>query len=205
MADAPRSATPSAHDAVELVDTITGSLRPIRRAAFGLGSNLGEREEALQGAVDALLESPEIHAAGVSPVYETAPVGGPDQADYLNAVLVVDTTLPPRALLERAHAVEEAYGRDRAREERWGPRPLDIDVLAVGDQVVTGGGDGAGGLVLPHPRAAERGFVLAPWADVDPGFRLPGSRTVRELLDEVAGRGGLQGVRRRPDLALVLP
>jgi 2-amino-4-hydroxy-6-hydroxymethyldihydropteridine diphosphokinase len=200
MADAPRTGTPSAHDAVELVDTITGALRPIRRAALGLGSNAGEREEALQGAVDALLESPEIHAVGVSPVYETAPVGGPPQGDYLNAVLVVDTTLPPRALLERALAVEEAYGRDRAREERWGPRPLDIDVLAVGDQVVL-----TDELTLPHPRAAARGFVLAPWADVDPAFRLPGGAAVRDLLEAVARDGGLEGVRRRPDLALALP
>lgn len=192
--DAP-TMTNDAHSEA-IVDTITGNLRPIRRAALGLGSNLGEREDNLQGAVDALLDSPEIHAYGVSPVYETTPVGGPDQPDYLNAVLVVDTTLSPKSLLERAHAVEEAYGRDRSTEERFGPRPLDIDVLAVGDRQ----GE-LEGVTVPHPRIMERAFVLAPWADVDPSFDVPGLGTVRQLLDKV----GSDGVRRRADLALDLP
>jgi len=179
-----------------VVDRIARGLRPARRAALGLGSNLGDREDTLRRAVRTLLDAPEIWSYGVSPFYETAPVGESDQPDYLNAVLVVDTTLSPRSLLERAMAVEEVYGRDRARERRWGPRPLDIDVLAVGESTCD---DGT--LVLPHPRLRERAFVLAPWSDVDPDFPVPGLGRVRDLLAAL----GTSGVRRRADLALVLP
>ncbi|MDP9416572.1 MAG: 2-amino-4-hydroxy-6-hydroxymethyldihydropteridine diphosphokinase [Actinomycetota bacterium] len=175
-----------------IVDTLSGSLRPIRRAALGLGSNLGDSREILQAAVETLLESPELLLVAVSPVYETEPVGGPAQPSYLNAVLVVDTTLSPTHLLDRAHAVEAAFGRER--DQRWGPRTLDIDVLAVGDRVL------AGEMVLPHPRAHERAFVLVPWSDVDPGFVLPGQATIGELAAAVDRRG----VRRREDLALVV-
>lgn len=189
----------NAADNATLVDTISGALHPIRRAAFGLGSNVGERAETLQGAVDALLDSPGIEAFGVSAVYETSPVGGPEQDDYLNAVLVVDTTLAPQDLLDRAHAVEEAFGRDRPNEERWGPRTLDIDVLAVGDRVAPPSDD-AEAAVLPHPRLHERAFVLVPWSDVDPSFEVPGLGRVAELAAAV----GAPGVRRRIDLALDL-
>jgi 2-amino-4-hydroxy-6-hydroxymethyldihydropteridine diphosphokinase len=184
---------PSSAEARGLLDTITGGLRPVRRAALGLGSNLGEREDALQGAVSSLLATPEIVVYGVSGVYETAPVGGPDQPDYLNAVLVVDTALSPRELLERAQAVEEAYGRDRAREQRWGPRTLDIDVLAVGDRT-----EDTADMTVPHPRLHERAFVLVPWCEVDPAFPVPGRAAVRDLLAAVDPAG----VQRRADLAL---
>jgi 2-amino-4-hydroxy-6-hydroxymethyldihydropteridine diphosphokinase len=170
-------------------DTLTGELRPIRRAALALGSNLGERLELLQAAVDSLTESPEIFPVAVSPVYETEPVGGPrDAPAYLNAVLVVDTTLSARSLMERAQAVEDAFGR--TREERWGPRTLDVDVLALGDTVVADAD-----LEVPHPRLGTRAFVLAPWADVDPDFVVPGGGRVAELRDAV----GDEGVRRVDD------
>ncbi len=175
-----------------IVDTLSGSLRPIRRAALGLGSNLGDSCELLQNAVETLLESPELAMVAVSPIYQTEPVGGPAQPDYLNAVLVVDTTLSPADLLERAHTVEAAYGRERGVES--GPRTLDIDVLAVGDKVVDGE------IVLPHPRAHERAFVLVPWNDVDPDFVLPGHGRVADLAAAV----DRSGVRRREDLALVV-
>jgi 2-amino-4-hydroxy-6-hydroxymethyldihydropteridine diphosphokinase len=100
----------------------------------------------------------------VSPVYETAPVGGPEQPDYLNAVVAVDTASTPRALLELAHAIESAA--DRVRTVRWGPRTLDVDVLLVGEERV----DDAD-LVVPHPRMEERAFVLVPLADLDPDWR----------------------------------
>ncbi len=191
------SSTPSPEASQSIVDTITDGLRPIRRAAFALGSNLGDSLETLQGAVDALLESPAITAYGVSPVYRTDPVGGPDgQPDFLNAVLVVDTTLAAAALLERAHAVEEAFGRSRADEVPSGPRTLDIDLLAVGDRELT-----EAHVVVPHPRAHERSFVLAPWADVDPSFAVPGRGRVRDLLERV----GRDGVRRVSGVALELP
>jgi 2-amino-4-hydroxy-6-hydroxymethyldihydropteridine diphosphokinase len=163
--------------AENIVDTLTGELRPFRRAVIGLGSNSGDRLDNLQGAVDALLNSPEIHAVAVSPVYETEPVGGPaGQERYLNAVLVVDTTLSARSLIERAQAVEEAFGRER--HERWGPRTLDVDLLVLGDTVVD-----EGDVVVPHPRAHERAFVLAPWHDVDPEATIPGRGRVADLLE----------------------
>ncbi|NED95412.1 2-amino-4-hydroxy-6-hydroxymethyldihydropteridine diphosphokinase [Phytoactinopolyspora alkaliphila] len=175
-------------------DTLTGDLRPLRRAAFALGSNLGDRLDFLQGAVDALTDSPEIVAVAVSPVYETEPVGGPaGQPKFLNAVLVVDTTLSPRSMLERAMATEIAYGR--TREEPNGSRTLDVDVLAVGD--VTADDED---LKVPHPRLSQRAFVLMPWSDVDPEFTVPGLGSVIELSSAVDATG----VRRTDDV-LELP
>jgi 2-amino-4-hydroxy-6-hydroxymethyldihydropteridine diphosphokinase len=178
-----------------IVDTLSGQVRPLRRAALALGSNLGDRAEMLQSAVTTMLESPEVHPVAVSPVYETEPVGGPeDQQPYLNAVLVVDTTAPARLLLERALATEDAYGR--VREERWAPRTLDIDLLAYGPRVYD---DPI--CTVPHPRLHERAFVLAPWSDADPDFEVPGQGTVKELFDRV----DTSGVRRLDDVHLVLP
>jgi 2-amino-4-hydroxy-6-hydroxymethyldihydropteridine diphosphokinase len=130
----------------------------------------------------------------VSSVFETDPVGGPEQSAYLNAVLVVDTTLAPDGLLVLAHRAEAAF--DRTREVRWGPRTLDVDVLAVGSQVVA-----EPDLVVPHPRAHERAFVLVPWAEADPDAVLPGAGRVADLAAAVPA----DGVRRRPDLELRLP
>ncbi len=166
-----------------------------RRAVLSLGSNLGDRMATLQGAVDTLLGGADAPVpVAVSPVYETEPVGGPEQGAFLNAVLVVDTDGPPRALLERARAAERAF--DRVREVRWGPRTLDVDVIAFGDVR-----DDDPELTLPHPRAHERGFVLRPWLDADPGARLPGRGPVADLLEAC----GEQGLRRRDDLRLRLP
>ncbi|MCU1458045.1 MAG: 2-amino-4-hydroxy-6-hydroxymethyldihydropteridine diphosphokinase [Actinomycetia bacterium] len=132
-----------------------------RRAFLGLGSNLGDRLGYLQLAVDGLAASPGVELVAVSPVYETAPVGGPEQPDYLNAVAEVETTLSARELLAVANAIE-AEG-ERVRKERWGPRTLDIDVLLVGDER-----HDTSELTVPHPRMSERGFVLAPLADLAP-------------------------------------
>ena len=166
-----------------------------RRAVLALGSNQGDRLAMLQGAVDALADTPGLTVLAVSPVYETDPVGGPEQPDYLNAVVLVEGALSPRALLERALAVEEAFAR--VRDVRWGPRTLDVDLVAVGDLRVD-----EPDLVVPHPRAAERAFVLVPWLDVDPEAALPGAGRVADLL------AGLDrsGVRpRRDDLVLEVP
>jgi 2-amino-4-hydroxy-6-hydroxymethyldihydropteridine diphosphokinase len=114
-----------------------------------------------------LRATPEVVVVGASPLVETDPVGGPDQPDFLNAVVVVDTTLSPDELLVLAHQCEQAA--DRQRGERWGPRTLDVDVLAYGE-VVSGDPE----LTLPHPRATERAFVLVPWAAVDPAFVIAG-------------------------------
>jgi 2-amino-4-hydroxy-6-hydroxymethyldihydropteridine diphosphokinase len=131
-----------------------------RRAYLALGSNLGERAGHLQRAVDLLVAEPEIAVVGVSNVYETAPIG-PEQPDYLNAVVALATDLGPRDLLELAHRLET--DARRVRGERWGPRTLDVDVLLVGDEHVD-----EPDLVVPHPRMWERDFVMAPLADLAP-------------------------------------
>jgi 2-amino-4-hydroxy-6-hydroxymethyldihydropteridine diphosphokinase len=127
------------------------------RAFLGLGSNLGDRRQYLREAVASL---PDVVA--VSPVYETEPVGGPeDQGPYLNLVVELDTDLGPRDLLELAHRLEDAA--ERVRVERWGPRTLDVDVLLVGDMSID-----EPDLTVPHPRMFERRFVVAPLADLAP-------------------------------------
>jgi len=128
-------------------------------AYLGLGSNLGDRLSNLQCAVDGLGNTAGVSVVEVSAVYETSPVGGPRQPRYLNAAVAIRTRLPARALLEVAHRLEDAAGR--VREERWGPRTLDVDVLIVGDETVD-----TPDLVVPHPRMQERGFVLAPMEDL---------------------------------------
>jgi 2-amino-4-hydroxy-6-hydroxymethyldihydropteridine diphosphokinase len=130
-------------------------------AYLGLGSNLGDRLAHLQAAVDSLAAAPGVQVVAVSHVYETTPVGGPLQDDYLNAVVAVETSLDPRGLLALAQHLERQ--EHRVRHERWGPRTLDVDVLVVGDERVS-----EPDLVVPHPRLAERAFVLVPLADVAP-------------------------------------
>jgi len=134
---------------------------PGRRAYLGIGSNLGDRLGYLQLAVDELNRHPDIAIAAVSRVYETAPVGGPPQDAYLNAVVAIDTDLDPFDLLRECQRIEARA--ERVRGERWGPRTLDVDVLLVDDCRID---DPA--LTLPHPRMWERGFVLAPLRDVAP-------------------------------------
>src|SRR5256885_7147307 len=156
-------------------DSDTG---PRRRAYLGLGSNLGDRVAHLQFALEGLAEQAG-RVVAISPVYETEPVGGPPQPEYLNAVVAVETGLSPRELLRVAKELEAAAGREPPQPgKRWGPRPLDIDVLMVGDERVD-----EPDLIVPHPRIHQRAFVLAPLADVAP-----------ELV--VAPTAGWQGVRR---------
>lgn len=148
------------------------------RAVLSLGANLGDRAAALQGAVDALAE--QVGVVAVSPVYETEPLGSDAQPDFLNAVVVVATELGPRALLMLGHEIELAAGRVRA--ERWGPRTLDVDLVAYGDLVSD---DPV--VTVPHPRAHERVFVLRPWLDLDPDAVLPGRGRVADLLPAATG------------------
>ena len=187
--------TPNPH--IVDADTLTGEMHPIRRAVLSIGSNLGDRRINLQGAVDSLVDTPEVWVTAVSPVYETTPVDSPPEAkDYLNAVVLLDTTLSAATLLDRAMAIEAAYGRDRELEEaRNAPRPLDVDLVVVGDRSADDDQ-----LVLPHPRAHERAFVLAPWHDLDPEAAIPGAGRVADLLDKT----GRDGVTRRDDIELSL-
>jgi len=154
------------------------------RAHLALGSNLGDRLANLQSALDRLASTDGVEVVAVSGVYETDPVGGPVQDDYLNAVVEVTTALTPHELLAVCGRLEQAA--HRVRIERWGPRTLDVDVLLVGDLEVA-----TDDLEVPHPRMWERAFVLAPLHDVAP--------------DLVARPdGGWTGVRRAP-VALRLP
>ena len=181
---------------VAQVDAADVTLSNPKRAVISLGSNLGNRLETLQGAIDALEDTPGLRVKAVSPVYETVPWGVEPgtQPSYFNAVVVVKTTLPPSSLLERAQAVEEAF--DRVRVERWGPRTIDVDIVAYQDVVSD---DPV--LTLPHPRAHQRAFVLVPWHDVEPEALLAGRGTVSELLAAVEQ----DGVEPRADLELRLP
>lgn len=184
--------TPNPH--IIDADTLTGEMHPIRRAVLSIGSNLGDRRANLQGAVDSLADTPDVWLTHVSPVYETSPVDCPEGSrDYLNAVVLVDTTLSAPTLLDRALAIEAAYGRSRS--ERNAPRTLDVDVIVVGDRRAN-----EENLTLPHPRAAERAFVLAPWHDVEPDAVIPDYGSVAQLLEKAAG----QGVTRRDDIELNL-
>jgi 2-amino-4-hydroxy-6-hydroxymethyldihydropteridine diphosphokinase len=149
-------------------------------AVLSVGSNLGDRLAMLRLAVEVL------EPTAVSPVYETTPVGGVEQDDYLNAVLLCD--VDAATAWERAQRAERAAGRERV--VRWGPRTLDVDVVVADGPVPEG-------LELPHPRAHERAFVLRPWLDVDPDAVLPGHGQVRDLLVDDPG------VRRRDDLRLL--
>jgi 2-amino-4-hydroxy-6-hydroxymethyldihydropteridine diphosphokinase len=155
---------------------------------LSIGSNLGDRLAALQLAADA--HRPWL--VGISPVFETAPWGPVPQDDYLNAVLLVDDpAATPRDWLDRALAVEQVAGRER--EMRWGPRTLDVDVIAV-DDVISAEAE----LTLPHPRAAERAFVLVPWSVLQPDARLGGVAIA--TLVATLPPDDVSGVRARPDL-----
>ena len=169
-------------------DTLTGEMRPIRRAVLSLGSNLGERLTSLQGAVNALADTPDVWVTGVSPVYETEPVDCPPGSEnFLNAVVLIDTTLAASRLLDRAHAIEDAFGRERGEGiEVNAPRTLDVDVIVVGDRR-----SDEDALRLPHPRAHERAFVLQPWLDLEPDAVLPDHGPVAELLEHT-DRSGLK-------------
>ncbi len=167
--------------------------RTSRTVVIALGSNLGDRLANLQRGLD-ILCGDGLDCRAVSAVFQTAPVGGPDQGDFLNAVLLARSSLPARAILERCQRAEAALRRDRT--VHWGPRTLDVDIIAYGSEV-----SADPELTLPHPRAHERAFVLAPWLDVASHAHLPGHGRVAELLAAAAS----QDVRRMPGLRLALP
>ncbi|CNE02095.1 2-amino-4-hydroxy-6-hydroxymethyldihydropteridinepyrophosphokinase [Mycobacterium tuberculosis] len=173
------------------------------RVVFSIGSNLGDRLDNIQEAVDALFDAPGLNFVAFSPVYETPPFAPPgetipEQGDFLNVVLVADTRLAPENLLERVLNIENSLRRER--EVRWGPRTLDIDIVVFGD--ITSDDPN---LTLPHPRAHERAFVLVPWADIEPDVLLPGHGRVGDLAEAKQSEGGPSAVRRREDMSLQQP
>ena len=143
-------------------------------AFLGLGSNLGNRLEHLRRAVELLGVQPGLRVVASSSVWETAPLGGPPQPPFLNAVVRVSSELSPSRLLDACHQVESELGR--VRDVRWGPRTIDIDVLLIDERVVE-----SPDLHVPHPRMTERAFVLAPLLEVAPDVTLPDGRKLREL------------------------
>ncbi|HEX6873053.1 MAG TPA: 2-amino-4-hydroxy-6-hydroxymethyldihydropteridine diphosphokinase [Micromonosporaceae bacterium] len=168
------------------------------RAVLSLGSNLGDRFGHLRGAVRGLAGS----VLAVSGVYQTPPWGDPDQPPYLNAVVLVAGDVPAQGWLDRAMALEQAAGRVRDERRRFGPRTLDVDVIAVwtddGEPVRSDRPE----LTLPHPRAHLRGFVLRPWLDIEPYARLPGHGFVHELIRAAPVASDVAGLVAQPELNL---
>ena len=144
---------------------VTRVRRAPARAFLGLGGNIGDTVGQMQTAVTALDEIPGVSVVGVSPLYRTAAEGGVEQPDFINAVAEVRTSLTPHELLAVCQQLEAASGR--VRDQRWGPRTLDIDILAMQGQTVT-----EPDLHVPHPRSTVRAFVVAPWADLAPDFQV---------------------------------
>lgn len=170
------------------VDTLSG-MAPLRVATFSLGSNLGDRLDYLQSATNALRATPGLKITAISSVYETTPVGLLDQPDFLNIVVVTESTLASTVMLERALAIEDAFGR--VRVVSGGPRTVDVDLIAVGDRRIA-----SEVLTLPHPRAHQRAFVLVPWHDVEPAAHLVGHGPIADILTTI----DTSGVRLRGDL-----
>jgi 2-amino-4-hydroxy-6-hydroxymethyldihydropteridine diphosphokinase len=158
----------------------------VARAFLGMGSNLGDRAALLRGAVAALADVDAVRVVAVSPVYETDPVGGPEQGAFLNVVVELDTALGARALLAECQRLEA--GAERVRTVRWGPRTLDVDVLWVEGEEVD-----EPDLQVPHPRMWERRFVLAPLADLAPDLVPP--RVLAASAGAVRRLGPLESAR----------
>ena len=147
------------------------------RAVIAMGANLGNRTETIAAAIERLGATDGVDVVVVSELVENIAIrpDGPDDThpSYLNGVAIVETTLPAAALLAALHAIEDAHGRTRT--ERWGDRTLDLDLIVFGDLIEDGN------LVIPHPRAHERSFVLVPWLSLDPDATIPGRGPVRDL------------------------
>lgn len=145
-------------------------------ALIALGGNLGDVRDTIERAIAALCDGREVRLLARSSDYRTPPWGVTDQPPFANCAIAAVTDLKPAALLARAQDIERRFGRDRAKECRWGPRPLDIDLIAYDDVVVD-----TRELTLPHPRALERAFVLVPLAEIAPERRIAGIRIADAL------------------------
>ena len=146
------------------------------KAVISLGANIGNPEEQITLAIAMLREATEVLA--ISSIYETEPVGGPEQPNYLNAICIAESDLPAADLLSVLHGIEKTLGRERL--ERWGPRTLDLDLIQYGSILSS-----AQELELPHPRAHERKLVLEPWLEIEPDAILLTHGKVSELLEQL--------------------
>jgi 2-amino-4-hydroxy-6-hydroxymethyldihydropteridine diphosphokinase len=152
-------------------------------AYIALGSNLGDRQETIDSAIAAIERIDTTRIIRISSIIETPPVGDIEQGPYLNGVVHVQTQLDARSLLDEMLRIESEHGRDRANEQRWGPRTLDLDLIVFGDQVID-----EPGLQVPHPRMHERAFVLVPLAEIAPDITIPNqSETPRQMLGALDG------------------
>jgi 2-amino-4-hydroxy-6-hydroxymethyldihydropteridine diphosphokinase len=148
------------------------------KVTLSLGSNIGERFQHLQTAVTKINQNKKISNVLSSSVYETKPVGGPEQDNFLNAVICLDTELTPLELLEFTQKIENEA--ERIREVRWGPRTLDIDVLVYGNTVID-----SEVLSIPHPRISERAFVIIPWLEIEPTAQIPNIGLLKDLKNRI--------------------
>jgi 2-amino-4-hydroxy-6-hydroxymethyldihydropteridine diphosphokinase len=155
----------------------------LAEALLAFGGNVGQVRETFDRALTMLCDGTEVRLEACSSDYATPPWGVADQPPFVNRCVAVDTQLTPEALLARVQAIEHALGRARAQERRWGPRPIDIDILAY-DDVARDGAD----LTLPHPRLFERAFVLVPLAEIVPERVIAGIR-VRDALARIDATG----------------
>jgi 2-amino-4-hydroxy-6-hydroxymethyldihydropteridine diphosphokinase len=159
-------------------------------ALIALGGNVGDVRSRFAGAIDAICRQTQAMLTARSSDYETPPWGGVEQPSFINACIAIETGLAPHALLATLLDIERMFGRDRARETRWGPRTLDLDLIAYDDVAID-----TPELTLPHPRLFERAFVLVPLAEIAPD-RVIAGRSVREALDRVPR----DGIVRLPEL-----
>jgi 2-amino-4-hydroxy-6-hydroxymethyldihydropteridine diphosphokinase len=164
----------------------------VTRVAIGLGSNLGDRLEHITSAFDELATVGSLVAT--SSLYETASVGGPEQADYINAVAMVETDLEPGALMQGLLAIERSHGRER--REKWGPRTLDLDLLVYEGRTVD-----EPGLTVPHPRIADRRFVLEPLSEVWPDAPIGDGSTALAAMERTLDQDVVRFTREDPSEA----
>lgn len=158
------------------------------QALIAFGGNVGDARTTLARAVVTFCDGEQVRLIRRSSDYRTPPWGVEDQPPFINACILIETTLPPHELLARGQMVERLFGRDRTRETRWGPRSLDIDLIDYGDRIVD-----EPDLTLPHPRVLERAFVLVPLAEIVPDWRIDGM-TINEALNRV----DIGGIKRLP-------
>jgi 2-amino-4-hydroxy-6-hydroxymethyldihydropteridine diphosphokinase len=154
----------------------------VHQVVLGLGANLGDAESSLDLAIDMIQAHERVDVVACSSLYRTSPVGGPDQPDFYNAIIKISTELSPEQVLALARDIETRF--NRVREQHWGPRTMDVDVIAY-DDLISSDPE----LTLPHPRAHERAFVLVPWLEVDASASLATMGPIADLMSGVKEQG----------------